>query len=57
VNRSTITQTRSFCQYKLTCFFFGAGQLLLWISFAEVFGSLALFETLDGGKRAPGDFK
>jgi hypothetical protein len=32
------------------------GQLLVWISFAEVFGSLALFETLDG-KRAPGDFK
>ena len=32
------------------------GQLLLWISFLEVFGTIALFETLEG-KRAPGDFK
>lgn len=33
------------------------GQLLFWISFAEVFGGTpALFDTLDG-KRAPGDFK
>ncbi|EKX46165.1 light-harvesting Chl a protein 7 [Guillardia theta CCMP2712] len=32
------------------------GQILLWVSFLEVFGTLALFETLDG-KRAPGDFK
>jgi hypothetical protein len=31
------------------------GQILLWVSFAEVFGTLALFETLEG-KRAPGDF-
>merc|ERR1719199_202920 len=32
------------------------GQLLLWLSFLEVFGTIALFETLEG-KRAPGDFK
>nr|7Y7B_6 Chain 6, ACPI-6 [Chroomonas placoidea]7Y8A_6 Chain 6, ACPI-6 [Chroomonas placoidea] len=32
------------------------GQLLVWIGFAEVFATMALFETLDG-KRAPGDFK
>ena len=32
------------------------GQILFWVSFAEVFGTIALFETLEG-KRAPGDFK
>ena len=32
------------------------GQLLLWLPFLEVFGTIALFETLEG-KRAPGDFK
>mmetsp|Transcript_5349 Transcript_5349/g.10741 ORF Transcript_5349/g.10741 Transcript_5349/m.10741 type:complete len:125 (-) Transcript_5349:98-472(-) len=32
------------------------GQILLWVSFLEVFGTLALLDTLDG-KRAPGDFK
>mmetsp|Transcript_22194 Transcript_22194/g.52536 ORF Transcript_22194/g.52536 Transcript_22194/m.52536 type:complete len:217 (-) Transcript_22194:64-714(-) len=32
------------------------GQILLWTSFLEVFGTIALLETLDG-KRAPGDFK
>jgi len=32
------------------------GQLLFWLSFAEVFGTAALFDTLEG-KRAPGDFK
>ena len=32
------------------------GQILLWVSFLEVFGTIALFETLEG-KRAPGDFK
>ncbi len=32
------------------------GQLLLWLSFLEVFGTIALLQTLDG-KRAPGDFK
>lgn len=32
------------------------GQLLVWIGFAEVFATMALFETLDG-KREPGDFK
>uniref|UniRef100_A0A7S0XZU9 Plastid light harvesting protein n=1 Tax=Hemiselmis andersenii TaxID=464988 RepID=A0A7S0XZU9_HEMAN len=32
------------------------GQLLFWISFAELFGTIALFDTLEG-KRAPGDFK
>nr|7Y7B_a Chain a, ACPI-13/10 [Chroomonas placoidea]7Y7B_d Chain d, ACPI-13/10 [Chroomonas placoidea]7Y8A_a Chain a, ACPI-13 [Chroomonas placoidea] len=32
------------------------GQILFWVSFAEVFGTVALFDTLDG-KRAPGDFK
>merc|ERR1719261_888398 len=32
------------------------GQLLLWLSFLEVFGTIALFETLEG-MRAPGDFK
>jgi light-harvesting complex I chlorophyll a/b binding protein 1 len=34
----------------------GMGQLLVWLGFAEVFGTYALFETLNG-KRAPGDFK
>jgi len=34
----------------------GMAQILLWVSFAEVFGTIALFETLEG-KRAPGDFK
>ena len=34
----------------------GMGQLLVWLGFFEVFGTYALFETLNG-KRAPGDFK
>jgi len=32
------------------------GQILFWVSFLEVFGTIALFDTLEG-KRAPGDFK
>ncbi len=32
------------------------GQILVWIGFLEVFGTYALFQTLDGN-RAPGDFK
>jgi len=32
------------------------GQILFWVSFAEVIGTIALFETLEG-KREPGDFK
>lgn len=31
-------------------------QILLWTSFAEIFGGIALFQTIQG-KRAPGDFK
>ena len=32
------------------------GQILFWVSFAEVFGTIALFETFEG-KREPGVFK
>ena len=32
------------------------GQILFWVSFLEVFGTIALFDTLEG-KRMPGDFK
>lgn len=31
-------------------------QILLWVSFLEVIGSIALFETMTSGERAPGDF-
>ncbi len=31
-------------------------QILLWTSFAEIFGGIALFQTIQG-KRAPGDYK
>jgi hypothetical protein len=34
----------------------GMSQILLWTSFAEIFGGIALFQTIQG-KRAPGDFK
>jgi hypothetical protein len=33
----------------------GGQQIIFWISFVELFGVVALFETLQG-KRAPGDF-
>jgi hypothetical protein len=33
------------------------GQILFWVTFAEVFGTIALFDTLEGKGRAPGDFK
>ena len=32
------------------------GQMLLWFSFAEIFASVALVQTLNGSGRAPGDF-
>jgi len=31
-------------------------QLLLWFSFAELFGTIALMQTLEGSGRAPGDY-
>ena len=34
----------------------GMSQILLWTSFAEIFGGIALFQTIQG-KRSPGDFK
>jgi hypothetical protein len=34
----------------------GMSQILLWTSFAEIFGGIALFQTIQG-KRAPGDYK
>ena len=34
----------------------GMSQILLWTSFLEIFGGIALFQTIQG-KRAPGDFK
>lgn len=34
----------------------GMSQLLLWVSFLEVFGTIALLDTIQGGDRAPGDF-
>lgn len=33
----------------------GGSQIIFWISFVEIFGVVALFETLQG-KREPGDF-
>uniref|UniRef100_UPI0032E93920 ACPII-2 n=1 Tax=Chroomonas placoidea TaxID=173977 RepID=UPI0032E93920 len=33
----------------------GMSQILLWTSFAEIFGGIALFQTIQG-KRAPGDY-
>ena len=33
----------------------GGSQIIFWMSFIEIFGVIALFETLQG-KRAPGDF-
>jgi hypothetical protein len=34
----------------------GMGQIFLWMGFAEVFGTLALVQMLEGSGRAPGDF-
>jgi hypothetical protein len=32
------------------------GQILLWMSFAEIFGTIALVQMLEGSGRLPGDF-
>jgi hypothetical protein len=34
----------------------GMSQILLWTSFLEIFGGIALFQTIQG-KRYPGDFQ
>lgn len=59
--RSEIIQKVNQAKYlNFFLFFFslfqgGGQQIIFWISFVELFGVVALFETLQG-KRAPGDF-